>query len=66
MPQTSYYFMVSVGNKSERSLAEVLWLKISHAAIVKLLVRTLVLSETQLGSWRRESSSKFIHMIFAG
>lgn len=58
--------MVSVGNKSERNLAEVLWLKVSHAALVKQLARTLILSEAQLGSWGRESSSKFIYMVFEG
>lgn len=41
--------MVSVGQESERGLAECLWLKTSHEVVVKLLGKALVLSEGSVG-----------------
>jgi len=41
--------MVSVGQESERSLTEFLWLKTSHEVVVKLLGNAVVSSKGSIG-----------------
>lgn len=59
--------MVSVGQESERGLAECLWLKTSHEVVVKLLGKVLILSEVSVGGMVEcgGRSSKLTHRFFS-